>query len=466
MVPLVSLLALLMLGAPPTVEPRDIDAYLRQHLADADIPGLAVAVVRGADVVHRFTAGTDGDGRPVTARTPFLLGSVSKPFTALAVQQLAEVGRIDLHAPVRRYLPWFRLADERAAARITVWQLLTHTSGLPRRAVRTDRFDNTHDGLAAAVRELAAVTPEAERYRYSDANYLVLGALVAQVGGQPFGPYLREHVLDPLDMRHSAATEAEAAGIPAGHRYYFGQPQRFDAPFDTSGVPYGYLAASLDDLTHFVTAQLRGGRYRNTEVLSPQGIDLAHRSVHGLGWVESTLDGTGARMVWKAGADPGYFAHLVLLPEADLGVIVLSNVYSPAMDGVLASAAFNVARILHGVAPKPASADPALSAARVGLVGLAGLLLIAVAGSIVRAGRGQRRSRVRVLAGLGGWLAGCGIVTAGALVLPSIMGADLSQALLWTPDVGHGIVAVVVLAATLALTRLVIAAAKLGGGTA
>jgi CubicO group peptidase (beta-lactamase class C family) len=448
-----------------------IDAYMRQYQEQTGTPGLAFAVVRGDQVVHSRVWGEDGDGAGITAQTPFLLGSVAKPFTALAVMQLVEAGKVDLDGPVRRYLPWFRLADESASERITVRHLLTHTSGLARWAVPTDRFDNTADGLTRSVRELAAVQPvtaPGETHQYSDANYMVLGVLVETVAGQPFGEYLRRAVLDPLQMRHAAATaaQARAVGLPAGHRYYLGHPRRFYPPYDTSGVPYGYLGASLDDLTHFVTAQLCGGRYANAQILSPQGITQTHTGQvatstsgrYGLGWRDSTLDGTDTRVVWHAGAAPGYFSHLVLAPDFDLGVIVLANAYSPAIDAQLAVAAFNLIRLNQGQPPKTATADPLFTAALAGLLAMAGLLLTTLTWWTVRAVRqhpAKPTSARRTIANTIGWLISCTALIVGtAWLLPASTGADLAQAMLWTPDIAHAIIAVVVLAATLAMVRL------------
>jgi CubicO group peptidase (beta-lactamase class C family) len=465
-------------GGPDTDEFARVTAYLREHQAATGSPGLAVAVVRGDQVVHRYADGVDGNGAPVTARTPFLLGSVSKSFTALAVLQLVEAGRVDLDAPVRRYLPWLRFADDSTAELITVRQSLTHTTGLPAIAAsdRTDRFDNTAGGLERSVRDLATLRPTApvgQRHRYSDANYLVLGALVEAVSGQSFGGYLRSNVFDPLDMRHAAGTEPEAraAGLPAGHRYYLGRPRRFDAPFDTSGAPYGYLAASVEDLTHYMIAQLNDGRYEDARLLSPQGVTLLHTGQvatgasgrYAMGWRESTLDDSDTRIVWHAGAVPGFFNHLVLVPGSDLGVIVAANSYSLARDGQLAAAAFNVARLMLGGTPAAAPApDPLFSWLLTGLFAAAALLLAGIAWSLLRAVRAGRRrpaSRARIIAVAAGWLVGCAaLITGVTWLLPASWdGAGLAQILLWAPDIGHAILAVAGLAAALALLRVVLA---------
>ncbi|SCL46261.1 CubicO group peptidase, beta-lactamase class C family [Micromonospora citrea] len=475
--------ALAITSGPPASAAGDetdrVRTYLDHYRKTNHIPGLAAAVVRGDRVVQEHLAGVAGDGTPVTAQTPFLYGSVSKPFTALAVLQLAEDGRISLDAPARVHLPWLRLSDEAATARVTVRQLLTHTSGLPEviTAGLTDRYDNAPGGVARAVRDLADVPlagqPGSE-HRYSDANYMVLGALVEEVTGRPFAEHLRRSVLDPLRMRQAAATaaDAERLGLPAGHRRYLGRAQEFDPPYDTSGVPYGYLAGSLTDLGNFAAAQLNEGRFGESRLLSADGVTRMHRGQapiasggrYALGWRDTVLSGSGARTVWHAGATPGFFAHVVLVPEADLAVILLANLYHPAADPALASAGFDVARILLGVPPQPATNDTLLLSVAPALFGVAGLLMIVLIATVVRGTRRHRadpRTGRRAVATSAawalGWAAGAG---AALLVLPSLVGG-LGLLLLWTPDIGHATVAVAALAGLLALAHTTTALARL-----
>lgn len=444
---MIGALALLPVATPARAD-DGVTGYLRKHAAEHHVPGLAAAVVRDGQVVQTVTLGRDGNDAKITADTPFLLGSVSKPFTALAVLQLVERGQVDLDAPAQRYLPYLTLSD------VTVRHLLTHTSGLPPIIDRTDRFDNTPDGLDRAVRGLSTLKSTGRpggAHRYSDANYAILGALVAAVSGESFGGYLRQHVLDPLNMRHSAATEAEAeaVGLPPGHRTWFGRPYRFEAPFDTSGVPYGYLAASLDDMTRFVAAQLGSGP---AEILSPHGIRESHTGYvdtgggrYGYGWRESS------DLVWHAGATPGYFSHVVLDPNEKIGVIVLNNLYNPALDSALAAAAFGVVAILRNEKPGNAEADPVFTYGLLALAVVAVALLVAIARSRRSAHHDPpARSSLRAAA----WLLGCGALAAAVVVgVPAAWGAALPQALLWTPDVGWAIVVVAALAVVLGVTR-------------
>ena len=108
-----------------------IDRYVRSEMDAQRIPGLALGIVHGDRIVHVQGFGqADRSGREVTPQTPFLIGSVTKSFTALAIMQLSEAGRVQLDAPVQRYLPWWRVADPDASTRITVRHLLYQVSGL------------------------------------------------------------------------------------------------------------------------------------------------------------------------------------------------------------------------------------------------------------------------------------------------------------------------------------------------
>jgi len=117
-------------AAPEPTDRAAIDRFLAAGLVATGVPGMAVAITHGADVVHVAGYGTDGRGRSVTPRTPFRIGSLTKSFTAAAVLQLVESGRVDLDAPVQTYLPGFTTADADVSRRITVRHLLNQTSGI------------------------------------------------------------------------------------------------------------------------------------------------------------------------------------------------------------------------------------------------------------------------------------------------------------------------------------------------
>jgi len=173
-----------------------IDAYVTEQMNDLGIPGMALGIVQDGQIVHLQGFGVaDSTGRAVTPQTPFYIGSLSKSFTALAVMQLVEAGKIDLDAPVQTYLPWFELADKDASARITVRNLLNHTSGISTKD--GNRFLASQQGLEETVRGLNIIhltQPVGTTYQYSGLNYTIAGLIVEQVSGQSYGDYVTQRI--------------------------------------------------------------------------------------------------------------------------------------------------------------------------------------------------------------------------------------------------------------------------------
>jgi CubicO group peptidase (beta-lactamase class C family) len=151
-----------------------IDSYVQAQMNDSRIPGLALGIVQGDQVAHLKGFGRANDsGSAVTSQTPFILGSLSKSFTALAVMQLVDAGKIQLDTPIVSYIPWFRVADPTASARITVRQLLNQTSGISTDTRLSFFLGSDTAALEQAVRKLHTaklVTPVGTSFHYSNAN--------------------------------------------------------------------------------------------------------------------------------------------------------------------------------------------------------------------------------------------------------------------------------------------------------
>ena len=360
--------------AQPRPELRAVDRYVRAEMEAARIPGVALAIVQWDRVVRvRGYGRAAPDATPVTPQTPFILGSTSKSFTALAVMQLVEAGKLDLDTPVRQYLPWFTPADER----VTVRHLLHHTSGFTTAAGRAFSTDNDNspgalERLTRALRPYGSrhnVRPPGDQYEYSNANYLVLGMLVQEVSGLPFEDYLREHVLNPLSMATTFTDRALAArrGLATGHRLWFGHPVAADGlPWTRGGLPYGMLISSADDLSRYLIAQLNGGRYGDAALLSSVGMAAMHTpgpvatgpGFYGMGWATYTLGGEPA--VGHRGDMADYFSDLVFLPKSGWGVAVLANANSYLLTDRLHTLADGIVLRLLGQEPQVATQPPAV----------------------------------------------------------------------------------------------------------
>src|SRR5215207_1615433 len=209
-----------------------VDTYVSRKMKELGIPGAALVIVQGDRIVHLKAFGVaDGSDRPVTPQTPFFTGSTGKSFTALAIMQLVEAGKIELDARVRAYLPWFRVADLDASEIITVRQLLNQVSGLPRsigqeQLANTDLSDSAIENNVRALANVELSAAPGERYEYSNANYNTLGMIIQAVTGQSYETYIQKHIFEPLDMQNSftSKTEAQDGELALGYQKWFGIP--------------------------------------------------------------------------------------------------------------------------------------------------------------------------------------------------------------------------------------------------
>ncbi len=327
------------------VDFKAIDEYVTARMRSGRIPGVALAIVKGDQIVYLKGYGqADPSGRPVTPGTGFIIGSITKPFTALAVMQLVDAGKVDLDAPVQRYIPWFRVADPQASAQIRVRMLINQTSGLPGDPTQptwvTWTWPNTPDAIERHVRLLANAKlafPPGQGFAYANANYATLGMLIQSVTGLSYEDYVKQHIFAPLDMNASFVSQEEAArhGMATGYRWWFGFPVPANLPFNRPNLPAGFVISSAEDMGHFLIAQMNGGRYQDRTVLSPDGIATLQAEPpaghYGMGWETAQLN--GRRLVNQDGSNGDYQASLFFDPGSRVGVFMAANIVS-ALDTI------------------------------------------------------------------------------------------------------------------------------------
>ncbi|HET9138383.1 serine hydrolase domain-containing protein, partial [Actinophytocola sp.] len=273
--------------------------------------------------------------------------------------------------------------------------------------------------------------------------------------------FLRRELLAPLDMADSIADLPAAQRMPPGHEYYFGRVRRAPRTFDTSGLPYGYLAGSVTDLAHLAILHTDAGRYHGEQVLSEDAVAGLHRpgppaagGHYGPGWRIGTLGPVGARIVWHAGAITGYHTIMIAAPDAGWAVAVQQNAWSPLRDGSLNAAGFGVLTLALGGTPDP----PPPASATTPLLGLGAVILILTAGLILTARRLVRRASNThrtwpVLLGAGtAAAAGLLCATGAGLWLPHTVDLDLRHILRFLPDIGHLTITVIILGLALTAT--------------
>ena len=412
-------------GAPTaTSDFGAIDTFVEAEMDAQRIPGLALGIVQGEQIVHMRGFGqADPSGRAVSPQTPFIIGSLSKSVTALAIMQLVEAGKVELDAPVQRYIPWFRVADEAASAQITVRHLLNHTSGLSTKTGRSfqGNGDTSNRALERAVRKLSdaqLTAPLGATHQYSTINYSVLGLIVQTVSGQSYERYIREHIFGPLQMRHSFTSEADAEpqGLATGHHYWFGRPTAAGVPYNRGLLPAGYLISSAEDMAHYLIAQLNDGRYGGAAALSPSGMAELHRPAvptpeadtsYGMGWFVGPVNGIPA--VFHQGETFNYHANIVLLPGSDQGVVVLMNAENSVdlfVRGRMGTVAEGVASLLEGQEPPTPPSNTGIFVVYAALLGV----IVLQVGGMIRSAAALRRRRVPT--GRFGWKSRTGLALA------------------------------------------------------
>lgn len=325
--------------AASAIDLATLDRFINTQMENHRIPGLALAITHGDQVVYVHGYGTARDGEPVTEKTQFRIASLSKSFTALAVLQLVEAGQVNLDTAISHYLPDFTVATPVAVVGITVRQLLNHTSGLADTGFVDGlmRQQQTLADRVASLRAARLVDPPGVAFHYFDPNYQVLARLVEVVSGQAFDAYLQAHIFMPLAMRDSASalisdlSEPHTDNLAQGHIVVYGTPLAVPELSGFLGGSGGVVSTAAD-MARYLIAQSNGGQYANRSVLSAQNIALMHApplgiaSSYGMGWV--VADVSGARVIEHNGILSTFYAEAVLLPKSGYGFVLLYNEYA------------------------------------------------------------------------------------------------------------------------------------------
>ena len=347
------------------------------------VPGLAIAITRGDEVVYLKGYGTAGNGEPMTPRTQLHIASLSKGFTALAVMQLVEEGKIRLDEPVRAYLPGFATTDRRLSGRITVRELLNQTSGLADAGfpAYTLPQPDSLEQRVESLREARLVGNPGTEFHYTDPNYAVLARIVEVASGRPFGEYLRDRVFGPLDMDRttSVLTSEEAPrtapDLAQGHVLAFGVPiERGELDGFLGGS--GGVISTAEDMANYLVMQSDGGRFGTAQLVSRKSVSLMHTPPRGIdtsyamGW--TAPPDAKPRVIEHDGVLSTFHADAALLPDEGYGVVLLYDQNYALAD--YAGIKQGVLDLLVG--KKPDDGGP--GAGKVGLI-LAALALVSTA---------------------------------------------------------------------------------------
>ena len=316
------------------------EIWVAEQMAYRHQPGLAVGIVHDQALVwsRGFGMADVSEGRPVSVDTVFRLGSVSKTFTAVALLLLRDEGKLRLDDPVRRHLPWLEYRNPfPEGPEITVWNLLTHTSGLPRESAFpywTDRKFPTSAQMRQALAGQEALFEPGAGYQYSNLGLALAGEVVAAVAGESWADFVRRRIFEPLGMTRSFAgpPPADLQGRATGYLVTRLDGSRPVGPAtEARGLaPAADVSSTVADLARYLSAQfprpageglLRPATLR--EMQRVQWLSASWSSGRGLGFSVWRRD--GRTLVGHGGWVAGHRASIAFDPRSKLGVVVLTN---------------------------------------------------------------------------------------------------------------------------------------------
>lgn len=342
-----------------------LDEYIQQAMESWNCPGVAVTVVKGDDLVYQSVQGfRDVEAQlPVTADTRFPLASVTKSFTAMTAALLVDEGKLEWDKPVREYIPEFILDDEYTTSHVTVRDLLSHRTGLPRHDLAAWRLDVSRAEFIKRMKHFKFSATFREKFQYNNLMYYAAAYLVESLAGQKWEDFVHDRIFAPLGMTGSNfQPEPPQPGQPIAKGYRVDRDEEggakglIELPFglhtELSPGAAGALFSTLADLTQWLRVHVNDGRAGDTQLVSATNLKQMHlphtvipgggiaEALHGnsiftygLGWFIEPYKGyTG---IHHGGNVEGHSLAIGFVPQAKLGVVVLTNIMGMPLRDVL-----------------------------------------------------------------------------------------------------------------------------------
>ncbi len=343
-----------LLADPPESEPSPqqrlarLPEFMERGMADWGIPGMAVAVVQGDEVVYTRGFGYTrlGSGERVDEHTVFAMASLTKAMTAAALGILVDEGKLHWDDRVRDHLPWFRLSDPWVTEEVRIRDLLSHQVGIGRLTGNRLRFMPGRDPqtIMSFVRHMPFEASFRSAYVYSNIMYMVAGQVLEAVSGVPWDQFMAERLFTPMGMTRTGTSISQLAGmdnVSWPHQEIDGEVQVIQRRcFDNVG-PAASVNASVHDMARWMILQLgEPGVYEGERIISRESLLETHQpqqvfrlddplgdqlTGYALGWGLRHYE--GYRVSQHSGATDGMTSFLVLMPEKELGVLVVSNLF-------------------------------------------------------------------------------------------------------------------------------------------
>lgn len=324
-----------------------LDSYLDSVIKQWNIPGLAIGVVYKDQLIYAHGFGyRDVENKlPVEANTLFPIASNSKLFTATAAVLLAEEKKLSLDIPVKKYMPSLQFNNDELNAKITLRDLLSHRTGLPRYDGIWIGASNTRKEIVEKIGLMKPQLGFREGYIYNNMMFVTAGAVMESVDGNSWETIIKNKIFDPLQMNESRFTQAEWSQTANKSFAYF-QPDstkrmiRRTQMGQTDALgPAGTIKSTINDMSHWMIAQLNNGMYKGKQAISSNAIqqtlvpnniadkvmkwDELSNALYCLGRTIQTYK--GYKIQTHTGSIDGFYSNLTLIPEEQLGIFMVHN---------------------------------------------------------------------------------------------------------------------------------------------
>lgn len=328
--------------------PADFDFWIENGRKDWNIPGMAVGIVKDGKVVYAKGFGEKqlGTADKVDANTIFSIASVSKNMTAAALGILVDEGKIDWDDKVIKHIPWFQLKDPWVTRELTIRDILTHQVGLGRVLGNRLQFmtRSTRDQVLYQVRYMDFEKSFRSGYVYNNVMYSLAGQVIEYADGRTWDEFLQQRLFLPLEMTRTTTKLADLevqTNKAYPHQEIEGEIVSISRRNWDNAGPAGGVNASINDLNKWMLMQLGdAGVYKNQVIVSPKQMNEIHKpqvirpmnnaldsqASYGLGW--TILDYKGKRVLNHGGATDGFNTFMYLIPELDLGIVVVGNTFN------------------------------------------------------------------------------------------------------------------------------------------
>ncbi len=315
-----------------------VNQFVEEQRERSKIPGISVVIVENGKTVYQegFGYADVREQIPVTAHTLFELASTSKAFTGLAILQLEKEGLLKRTDDVRNYIPWLDLEYKGEPQTMTINQLLYHTSGIASNTIVHIPESNAENALELTVKTLLNQPlnrKPGSSFEYATINYDVLGLVIEEVSKQPYDLYMKEHLLEQLEMKDTyvGLHQVHSDQMATGYKIGFMRAQEYTPPIYRGNVPAGYIVSNTNDIAKWLNLQLgaiQDYTFSNQTIKQSHIPDLTVGPMtqgiyYASGWSVQERNSEG--YIWHDGANPTYSSYFIMQPDKQIGVAVLSN---------------------------------------------------------------------------------------------------------------------------------------------